>query len=522
MSKNDIEVLIISPHQDINALLSGRLERFGYNLKQVSDLNELLQATDLGTPKICIVDGNMKGSDTAENILSVLRDEFPEAYKLVAYTNVLEPPSDLLYRSGARNIYQLPFEEELLINDIFQEAPKEIENRNLDVSVMTKVNILDFSKCDTLPFDTYVVLPKNKKVILYQRKDSQVENDVIEDLSKRKLDLYIRKTDMDAYHKFLADQIAGGKDQVDLKMFSASMKKEVRRMLNKVFHASELSPDEQAVLLDSMKKVTLNLLEKMGGGEKLLSRLQAFTSEAFSNFNHSTNVATYSSMFAIVAGYDDVEDIFLGGLLHDIGHSESEGDFQSDIEKDETHSLLSMDILNRKGVKVSEAVESMILQHHECPDGSGFPNQLTADQIHPYAKICALADYFDQATSLSSGKERLSPTDALLDYVGQGAYEPHETYEEAFHLSIVEAILKGEQEEETPQLVEDHQVAQNEESLNHESVEDDMADLEMDPDNIDEEELLKLMMSSDGASEDKTEEELLQEAFENFKPDDAA
>ena len=35
------------------------------------------------------------------------------------------------------------------------------------------------------------------------------------------------------------------------------------------------------------------------------------------------------------------------------------------------------------------------LQHHERVDGSGYPNGLTTDSIHPFASIVAVADVID-------------------------------------------------------------------------------------------------------------------------------
>jgi HD-GYP domain-containing protein (c-di-GMP phosphodiesterase class II) len=40
----------------------------------------------------------------------------------------------------------------------------------------------------------------------------------------------------------------------------------------------------------------------------------------------------------------------------------------------------------------------MIYQHHERNDGSGYPTGIPAEQIHPWARICAVADVFDAMT----------------------------------------------------------------------------------------------------------------------------
>lgn len=40
----------------------------------------------------------------------------------------------------------------------------------------------------------------------------------------------------------------------------------------------------------------------------------------------------------------------------------------------------------------------MVYQHHERLDGSGYPAAVCGDEIHPWARICAVADVFDALT----------------------------------------------------------------------------------------------------------------------------
>jgi HD-GYP domain-containing protein (c-di-GMP phosphodiesterase class II) len=42
----------------------------------------------------------------------------------------------------------------------------------------------------------------------------------------------------------------------------------------------------------------------------------------------------------------------------------------------------------------------MVYQHHERLDGSGYPTGAVGDDIHPWARICAVADVFDAMSSL--------------------------------------------------------------------------------------------------------------------------
>jgi HD-GYP domain-containing protein (c-di-GMP phosphodiesterase class II) len=53
------------------------------------------------------------------------------------------------------------------------------------------------------------------------------------------------------------------------------------------------------------------------------------------------------------------------------------------------------------------------LQHHERLDGKGYPQRLPASQIHPFTRICTIADAYDSMTSNRPGRPALTPAQAL-------------------------------------------------------------------------------------------------------------
>jgi HD-GYP domain-containing protein (c-di-GMP phosphodiesterase class II) len=55
----------------------------------------------------------------------------------------------------------------------------------------------------------------------------------------------------------------------------------------------------------------------------------------------------------------------------------------------------------------------MVYQHHERLDGKGYPVQIGGDEIHPWAKLCAVADVFDAITSARPYRKPMSLEDAL-------------------------------------------------------------------------------------------------------------
>jgi len=51
------------------------------------------------------------------------------------------------------------------------------------------------------------------------------------------------------------------------------------------------------------------------------------------------------------------------------------------------------------------------MQHHERPNGSGYP--LGLKDIHPCARICTIADIYDALTATRPYKNAMKPFDAL-------------------------------------------------------------------------------------------------------------
>jgi putative nucleotidyltransferase with HDIG domain len=139
-------------------------------------------------------------------------------------------------------------------------------------------------------------------------------------------------------------------------------------------------------------------------------------------FQHSLNVAT---IVAVIGRWlklpgAQLKNLILAGLLHDIGKLFVP---LSVLDKPDKLSSREYEVIKRhphEGYwivhdeqRVAESAKIGILQHHERQDGSGYPNKLTGDEIHPFAKIIAIADIYDAMTSDRAYRRRLTPLAAL-------------------------------------------------------------------------------------------------------------
>jgi len=122
---------------------------------------------------------------------------------------------------------------------------------------------------------------------------------------------------------------------------------------------------------------------------------------------HSERVSMYAEAIALEMNIDqdDIKDIKLAGLLHDIGKigtSDYLLDKPGALTKDEfmeikKHPAQGAQIL--KDIKQLKNIIPYIKYHHEKIDGNGYPSNLKGERIPLGAKILHVADSFDSMTS---------------------------------------------------------------------------------------------------------------------------
>ena len=136
---------------------------------------------------------------------------------------------------------------------------------------------------------------------------------------------------------------------------------------------------------------------------------------------HSQRVAAMAAAIASAMGLPDdaVEDLRLSGQLHDIGKigiPESLLHKAGPLTEEEylrvkDHVRIGMDILTPLAplARVLPAIQD----HHERWDGSGYPRQLSGEQISLGGRILAAVDAFDALTSRRAYREPLTPHETI-------------------------------------------------------------------------------------------------------------
>lgn len=172
---------------------------------------------------------------------------------------------------------------------------------------------------------------------------------------------------------------------------------------------------EVGTLVDEMTRafldepeITLHVMGEKAGGEDV--------------YYHGLNTAVLSMMLASDLGLEteDTRLLGLGALFHDIGlidvpdkvlkkNPEELNHAERELRK--MHTEYGVRIAQKVGLP--EAVQTIIAQHHELADGTGYPKGLKGEAIHPLARIVSLVNHYDNLCNPADMTRALTPHEAL-------------------------------------------------------------------------------------------------------------
>ena len=149
------------------------------------------------------------------------------------------------------------------------------------------------------------------------------------------------------------------------------------------------------------------------------------------SFRHSMFVCGTLTYFAheLGIGGTDLEQLTVGGLLHDVGKSQVPLDILDKTGKLDDgewkimrkHPEYSREILlSNQGLDADTV--AMAVHHHEKLDGTGYPDGLSGAQIGDHVRLTAIADVYSALIDKRSYKEAMSQ-EAALDLMAK--FEGH-------------------------------------------------------------------------------------------------
>ncbi|MGG1639441.1 HD-GYP domain-containing protein [Paenibacillus sp. NRS-1760] len=149
------------------------------------------------------------------------------------------------------------------------------------------------------------------------------------------------------------------------------------------------------------------LLSNLQMERDVVSMLLLLNSKDDYTYQHSVQVGMLSYYLATWVGYSNEEAVRIGnaGFLHDIGKCRIEESIlnkpgkltDEEYEEVKRHTLYGHEIILDSLDEPFVAIGA--LQHHERNDGTGYPQGLKGDEIHPVSKIIAVVDIYSAMIS---------------------------------------------------------------------------------------------------------------------------
>ena len=198
---------------------------------------------------------------------------------------------------------------------------------------------------------------------------------------------------------------SGAKDFVTKPLSPSEVRHRVRNLIEtRMLHRA--LRDQNDALEDRVRERTLELEEARLQILHRLARAAEYRDD--DTGQHTRRVGQSAGRVAKALGLSsrEVSRIRMAAPLHDVGKIGIPDSIllsasrlsESDFEVMKTHCAIGADLLASPDVPVLALAAEIAISHHECWDGSGYPNGLAGTDVPLSGRIVAVADTFDALT----------------------------------------------------------------------------------------------------------------------------
>ncbi len=187
-----------------------------------------------------------------------------------------------------------------------------------------------------------------------------------------------------------------------------AVQEKYEKSVSHVKRVFDLTRESNEVPINEIVELTSNAFDSLLKENFVLETLKSLRTADEYTYHHSINAGILCGVLGKWLKYDE-DTLFmlvLSGILHDIGKARipleilnKPGKLTSaEMVEMRKHSVYGYDMLKNID-SIPEDVKLAVLQHHEKIDGTGYPFSLKESKINDFAKIVAVADTYDAATS---------------------------------------------------------------------------------------------------------------------------
>lgn len=277
-------------------------------------------------------------------------------------------------------------------------------------------------------FNIYVNV--DGKILLFIREGDAISNTRINHLHNKDTgnSFLVRIEDKEKYRQWVREEI--NSENLNAESKALILRESAVAMMEDLFE----NPDVNKAL-DESRPIITDFIKFMEQEPESMSFLISLSGHDFYTYNHSLDVSIYSLGLGQAIGYagKELEECGVASLFHDVGKRNVSLDIlckkgpleDHEWEQMKMHPQYGLIILNQHP-QISDAIKAACFEHHESWAGTGYPQQISAHEIHPFARIVAITDTYDAMTTQRSYNVPLKPLDAvtMMKEKLAGRYDP--------------------------------------------------------------------------------------------------
>lgn len=235
--------------------------------------------------------------------------------------------------------------------------------------------------------------------LIWLKKGAALTNGYIEKINKLKLG-----------YAYIEDNISSGIEATEL--LDPNLLKKAKKGISQ----SIADFNNDCLEIDTETRMTIEkIIHQVVANPFILHSMAAMRDKEEYLYDHSVNVCIISLLMGkkMNLSYDVMRVLASGALLHDVGKIKIEAleccrqyHKPEEMALYQEHPKYGYEMV-KKIDGISLLTASIVLDHHENYDGTGFPNQKKANEVHDLTKIVAIANEYDNLLYQMQEQDRI-------------------------------------------------------------------------------------------------------------------
>lgn len=419
------KILVVEDEDYLREIVCSLLKGKGYETSEAPNGKVAREVLHLKDFDVILSDVQMPHLSGIELLEWNMKNKSIPFVLMTGFSHILETQS--AFDLGAVGFLTKPFEESELFDVIDRIAKKNefmpSSAKESSPEEFCKVSLNEFVSDKKLEIDVFIKL-SDKKIIKIGRKGDNIPTNRIESYKSKGLKyLHVLKSDFGNLVKFNLDL---AKKVGSSHVVNSEKKKNFMRYTGELIleHAFTAEIDEE--MFTEAKDFLSTSIDVLTESNEAFSLLEHLNSHCDYLYAHALCASMYATMIARKMGYESSALFFklsMAGLFHDIGKKEIDRELldkprpllnYQERSLVESHPQRGFEILSQLK-NVPSDVLTMVLQHHENCMGTGYPQRLKKDKIHPLAKILITANIFSELVIVTPHHKGMSGRESIKE-----------------------------------------------------------------------------------------------------------